>query len=601
MTMAYELRERLGDHADFALAELARWSTSPDTSRWHVLIERMSDLGLYDELADAFSQVLPFGTGGRRGAVGVGPNRFNPWTLGTSVEGHVRYLRRRFGDGPLQVVVNYDVRRFQDAGERYPKGVPSPLDGMTSRSLAELAARIYAAHGITVWIQPREDRTFLATPELSFLIRELGAVGGLNVSASHNPPDDNGGKFYDQHGGQLVPPDDQELLDEVASIRTYTALSWEEAVPAFRWLTAEHHESYVRAVVADAPEVSGPKPAVAYTALHGAGRVHEVLAAAGFPTRAIPSQMHPDGAFPTVPGSVANPEIPEVFEHGLAELEDEVLLFATDPDADRIGVMVLHEGRWVFLNGNQIAALVTEAVLQRWSSPRTPLVIVTEVTSSLVRRVAEGHQAAVRSDLLVGFKYVADVMNGLDEAGPRFAVGAEESHGLLVSERMRDKDSGGGALWLAIAAADAAAEGRTLVDVLAELDLEYGPVRNGQVRKTFQGVSGRTAMAELLDALREAPPETFAGRTVEAFLDRRDPDGPYGAIRSESDNASRNVLVLHLAGKQGDDGGRVIFRPSGTEPKLKVYVELSGPPGFAGTTLDTRLTALEREVAALLG
>ncbi|MCB9674997.1 MAG: phospho-sugar mutase [Alphaproteobacteria bacterium] len=598
MTMARALRDRLGDHADAAIAEIARWSTSPETSRWHALIEKMTEEGRYDELADAFSQVLPFGTGGRRGAVGVGPNRFNPWTLGTSVEGHVRYLRRRFGDGPFDVVITYDVRRFDDVRDRYPKGVPSPLDGMTSRTLAELAARVYAAHGITAWIQPRSSRTFFATPELSFLIRRLGAKGGLNVSASHNPPDDNGGKIYDEHGGQLVPPDDQELLDEVTGIRDYTALSWEEAEPRLKWLTEDHHREYVESVVAECPP--GPRLPVAYTALHGAGRVHEVLAGAGFRVRRIDTQMAPDGSFPTVPGAVANPERPEVFEHGLAQLDDEVLLFATDPDADRIGVMVKHDDRWVFLNGNQIAALVTDAVLQRWSHARRPLVVLTEVTSTLVSRVARSHEAVVRDDLLVGFKYVADVMNHLTPDGPRFALGAEESHGLLVSETMRDKDSGGGALWLAVAAAEAAAEGRTLVDVLSDFDVVYGPVRNGQVPKTFEGVSGRAAMASLLDGLRTSPPETLAGRQVTAFFDHRDEAGVHGPIRSASDHSARNVLVFHLAGRNGDDGARAIFRPSGTEPKLKVYAEVSGPPGYPGRALDKQLAELEAALKAML-
>ncbi len=599
MTLARALRERLGDQADDALAELARWSTSPDTSRWHALLEAMTAEGRYDELADAFARILPFGTGGRRGAVGVGPNRMNPWTLGTSVEGHVRYLRRRFADDDIAVVVTYDVRRFADVRERYPKGVPSPLDGLTSRSLAELAARIYAAHGVTVWIQPSSDRTCLATPELSFLIRHLGAQGGLNVSASHNPPDDNGGKFYDQHGGQLVPPDDQELLDEVAGIRSYTALSWEEASPKLQWLTAAHHRAYVDQVASECPEVSSPVT-VAYTALHGAGRVHEILEAAGFPTETIAGQMAPDGAFPTVPDAVANPERPQVFEHALERVEDAVVVFATDPDADRIGAMVRHADGWSFLTGNQIAALVTDTILQRWPHAETPLVVKTEVTSTLVTRVAEGHGATVRDDLLVGFKYIAAVMNGLAEGGPRYAVGCEESHGLLTSTTMRDKDAGGGAMWLAVAASDAAAEGRTLIDVLGDFDAVYGPVRNGQVTRRFEGVRGRAQMAGFLDRLRESPPAAVEGRSVEGFVDHRDPEGVHGPIRSESDAASRNVLVLQLSGLDGDTGARMIFRPSGTEPKLKVYVEVCGPPGGDGALLDERFEALQAAVDTLL-
>lgn len=596
MSVTDALRERLGDHAEGAIAALARWSTAPAFSPWHALLDAMVSQGRYDELADAFSQVLPFGTGGRRGPVGAGPNRFNPWTLGTSVEGHVRWLKARYPERALSVVVSYDVRRFDDVRGRYPDA-PSPLDGMTSRTLAELAARIYAAHGVRVWIQRRDDRTYVSTPELSFLIRHLGAVAGLNVSASHNPPDDNGGKFYDEHGGQLVPPDDQTMLDEVVGIQTYTAIPWEQAEASFDWLTPAHHDAWVQAVVQGVPDV--PRVPVAYTSLHGVGRVHDVLEAAGFPVRWITSQAAADGSFPTVPDAIANPERPEVFSHGLKQMEDEVLLLATDPDADRIGCMVRHGSGWRFLTGNQIAALVVDAVLSRWSSDLKPLVIRTEVTSELVSRVARGRGATVRDDLLVGFKYVADVMNHMPE-GHRFAVGCEESHGLLVSESMRDKDAAGGALWLAIAASDAARSNKTLVDVLTGFDRSYGPVRNGQVSKAFEGVSGRSALASLMARLRKEVPKKLCGRAVEGCVDHRDPGGVHGPIRSETDNASRNVLAFRLGGKAGDGGARVIFRPSGTEPKLKVYVEVFASPGFDGAVLDGRIAELERDVAQLL-
>lgn len=589
MTLDDVVRARLGDDAPDVLARIAAWSTSPAFSAWHPLLEAMVGEAHHEELLDAFSRVLPFGTGGRRGAVGVGTNRFNPWTLGTSVQGHVAFLKARF-DGEIAVVITYDVRAFEDARGRYPKGVPSPLDGMTSRTLAELAARIYAAHGITVWIQDRGDDTFLSTPELSFLIRELGAQGGLNVSASHNPPDDNGGKIYDEHGGQLVPPFDQELLDTVVGIETYDALTWDQARPQLRILTDEHHQAYVDAVASTAPE--GARLPVAATSLHGAGRVHDILAAAGFPTTPILEQARPDGAFSTVPGAVANPERPEVFALGLEVLQrsDAQLLFATDPDADRIGCMVRTEDGWSFLSGNQIAALVIDARLRRWSSDVQPLVVHTEVSSTLLTRVAVSHGAEVRNDLLVGFKYIAAVMNAAEPG--RFAVGAEESHGLLTCERMRDKDAGGGALWLAIAAADAAANGETLVDVLARFDAELGPVRNAQVSKRFEGVSGRAEMARFLTDLRANPPMAFAGRDVEAFVDHRDVSGVHGPLKSASDEAARNVLVLRLSG-----GARVIFRPSGTEPKLKVYLEVAGEPG--GMPVDGDLTALADAVGAL--
>lgn len=542
-----------------------------------------ADSAYRDELEDAFSRVLPFGTGGRRGAVGVGPNRFNPWTMGTSVEGHARFLTAAH-QAP-SVVITYDVRGFFDVGGRYPK-VQSPLDGMSSRTLAELAARVYAAHGVTVWMQERSDPTFLSTPELSFLIRHLGCQGGLNVSASHNPPDDNGAKFYDQHGGQLVPPDDQHLLDVVAGITTYQALPWEQT--PIQVLDDSHHQAYVDAVAFPCP--GAERLAVGVTSLHGAGRVHEVLARAGFPVTLIEEQSVPDGLFPTVPGQVANPERPEVFSFGLEQLTNERLLFATDPDADRIGCMVRHQQEWRFLSGNQLAALAIEARLAR--HPRPALVVHTEVSSRLLTRVANARGATVVNHLLVGFKYIAQVMN---EAEPgHFAVGAEESHGMLLSDAMRDKDAGGGALWIAVAALDALDRGETLVDRLDALDEELGPVRNAQVTRRFEGAAGREAMAALLERFRAQPPSVIGGAPVVSFVDHRDPHGVHGPIRSASDHAARNVLVFEL------ESGRVILRPSGTEPKLKVYLEASGAPGTPSTQVEAELDALRQAVGGLL-
>lgn len=568
---------------------LTQWSTDPAFAAWGPLLQAMRAPQYAAELEDAFSRVLPFGTGGRRGAVGIGPNRFNPWTLGTSVEGHARFLT---GKDARSVVITYDVRAFADAQDRYPDGVESPLDGMTSRSLAELAARIYTAHGLTVWLQPRGDRTFLSTPELSFLIRALGADAGLMISASHNPPDDNGGKFYDASGGQLVPPGDQELLDAVSQIVTYEALSWEEAQASIRPLLPAHHQRYVDAVSTSIADAAGFP--VAVTSLHGVGRVHEILQASGFPVTVIAEQAEPDGAFPTVPGHVANPERPEVFAFGLERLTDERLLFATDPDADRIGCMVRHQGGWVFLSGNQLAAVAIEAVLARRNAGGggRPVVIHTEVSSTLLTRLALARGAEVRNDLLVGFKYIAQVMNGLEPGV--FAAGAEESHGMLLSETMRDKDAGGGALWIAVAALDAAAHGATLVDRLAALDDELGPVRNAQVTKQFPGLTGRNAMQALLEALRSDPPTTFGPYAVTSFVDHRDPTGSHGPILSDSDADARNVLSLQL------DVGRVILRPSGTEPKLKVYLEALGAPGTPAADVDAILATLKSAVDEVL-
>lgn len=564
-----------------AVAHLRRWLREPPFAPWVPAIEALAGAGRFDELLDGFRQVLPFGTGGRRGFVGVGPNRLNPWTVGTSIEGHARWLTARGMRGA--VVVAWDVRRFGDARGVFPG--PTPLHGLTSRDFGELAARIYAAHGLTAWLLPRTATRALSTPELSFTIRELGAIGGLNVSASHNPPDDNGVKVYDEHGGQLVPPLDEELLRVVSAVEDAAPAAWDAAVAdgRIRFLDDGIHARYVALAAASVP--AGPRHGlkVRYTPLHGTGVVHEALAAAGFECVVHAPQAAPDGAFPTVPGGVANPEIPAAMAHALAAAGDADLVIGTDPDADRIGCEVRHGDGFVHLTGNDIGALVIHALLRRpW--PRTPLVVKTEVTSAFVTKVAEAGGAVVVGDLLVGFKYVAEGLaalergpwRGIDPARAVFVCGVEESHGLLVTDRIRDKDSAGAAVVLCWLAAEAKREGRTLVDVLRGLQDTLGYVRNDQVTLAFPGATGAAKMAALLDRLRERAPTAFGPFTVTGAVDHRDEAGRLGPFVSDSDRAARNVLVYTLAPGEGHQGGRLIFRPSGTEPKLKIYVELAG-------------------------
>ncbi|MCB9687639.1 MAG: phospho-sugar mutase [Alphaproteobacteria bacterium] len=596
-----------------ALTNLTRWWTEAPYADWRGAIRGLVEAGRFEELCDAFRQVLPFGTGGRRGSVGVGPNRMNPWTVGTSVQGHAAWLRQRFEERTIEVVVAYDVRRFEDARGVYV-GLDIPVRGLSSRDLAELAARVYAANGIVVHLLPRDSGAWMSTPELSFTIRSLGALGGLNLSASHNPPDDNGVKVYDEHGGQLCPPLDEELLSVVSGIEQARELSWEAAVATglVRFLGPEHHQAYVAAVASVAP--AGPREIrLLYTPLHGTGVVHEVLAAAGFECRLHEPQAVADGAFPTVPGGVANPENPKAMAHALAAAGDAELVFGTDPDADRIGCEVLHRGRFVHLTGNDIAALVVFAACGRPTGGRRPLVVQTEVTSAFVSRVAAAAGAVVVDDLLVGFKYVAEGLRLLEQEGAWGAVraddvvyvaGCEESHGVLVTDRIRDKDAAGGAVLLAALAARERVAGRTLVDLLEELREAHGYVRNGQVTVQFEGATGQARMNHLLDDLRQRPPVDLGGRAVASFVDHRDESGRFGPFRSDSDRQARNVLVATLVGGACDDGARLILRPSGTEPKLKVYVEVQGRPHLdeeGRASVDATLAALEAAARHLAG
>lgn len=595
-----------------ALRNLARWLESDELAPYHAQIRSLEARGRWDLLLDSFWQVLPFGTGGRRGPVGVGPNRFNPWTLGASVQGHVAFLRAIRGDGPLHVVIAYDVRRFRDANGVYDADVPNPCLGLSSRDFAEIAAGVYAANGVTTTLLPPGATTYVSTPELSFAIRHLGADGGLNVSASHNPPDDNGGKFYNARGGQEVPPNDERMAAFVDQVDRVRAIPYAEARAQglVRDYTPDIHAAYVATNLATSLRKDAREARVVFTGLHGTGdtTVVDVLRAAGFRVDVEPTQAPHDGAFPEVPFRTPNPEVRQSMDRAvkLAESLGADLVMACDPDADRIGLVARGAQGFRFFTGNEIAALVAEYRLTQgaWANP---VVMKTEVTSDLVRRVALRHGAQVVAHLMVGFKYIGDGLGQLEDTGrfgdvtgrpSDFVVGVEESHGVLVTPDLRDKDAAGAALALAEYASLLGREGRTLVDALEAIWAREGYVHNELVSTVMRGAAGKARIDRIQAVLRQDPPATVGGWRVVAMHDRADPTGPLGPIKSGTDAASRDVLVFLLA----EDGAteptaRLLLRPSGTEPKNKVYVEVVGRPGAPLAAEIPRVAALAKELA----
>jgi phosphoglucomutase len=569
-----------------AVTNLKRWLDDVIFEDYRASIISMVEKGQFDLLVDAFYQVIPFGTGGRRGPVGVGPNRINPWTIATSVQGHVGYLRGRFGDGhPLSVVIAYDVRAYNDRRGHYDAEVALPVRGWTSRDFAELAARVYAANGVVTHIQPRGEVHYMSTPELAFAIRHLSASAGLNVSASHNHPDDNGGKFYNHLGGQEIPPDDEALVNAVALVGTVETISWEDAVasPFVSLLSKEVYQGYIAHIVGHQTGVS-PSADVVFTGLHGTGTasVVPVLRAAGFSVTEVAEQASTDGDFPTVPFRAPNPEVPQSMDFAvtLAKKVGADIVMATDPDADRIGAVVQHLGTWRALTGNEIATLVVDHALTQWKGAGRPLVVQTEVTTGFIGRMARARGADVIDHLLVGFKYIGDVNRQIEEFGAfgemttslsQFVAGVEESHGVLISQYIRDKDAAGGALYLAEAASLAKARGETLVDRLEQLWSTYGYVTNKLVSTVMQGAAGRAQIEAVQQSFRDRSPPSLAGLTLTGVADRQDTNGVFGAITSGTNLESRNVMVFSFG-----DEARVILRPSGTEPKNKAYVEVRG-------------------------
>jgi phosphoglucomutase len=595
--------------ADAALKEqagryLQLWLTSPEFAGYRPQLDWLIRSGQWAGLLDRFCEILPFGTGGRRGAVGIGPNRMNLWTLGASVQGHCEYLRERFpGIDPLKVVLAYDVRRFEDRNGRYHPDLPNPVLHLSSKDFAHHAAGVYAANSIHAHILPDSSPRYLATPELSFAIRVLGAHGGLNVSASHNPPDDNGAKFYDERGGQPVPPDDQIMADLVNQAGQVRSLPWPEALRSGRihLLNDGPHRAYVDLCLRQSlvPPPRLDEIGVVFTPLHGVGSMTalEVLQAQGFRPLPVEEQMQPDGQFPNVT-QTPNPEVPASMDRAeaLARRTGADLVLATDPDADRLGAMIpagsSPEHEWRALNGNEIAAILTHFKLSKLAEqgalPRCPIVIKTLVTTGMVARIARSFGAQVIENLLVGFKYVAEALWQLEQAGAYedvqgtpadFILACEESIGYLLMPQIRDKDAGAAALLLAEAALDQKRQGSSLAAYLERLARQFGHFRNELHTLTMPGVEGRQQMARLLDHLRAAPLAEIAGLPVTAFEDLRNEDNWLGPLKGATDQAARNFLIFRFG-----ERARLSLRPSGTEPKAKVYVEAASAPCPAGAS-----------------
>jgi phosphoglucomutase/phosphomannomutase len=586
LALAHEARQT-------ALRYLEQWLTEPAFAPYRPQLTWLIAQQRWSLLLDSFYRVLPFGTGGRRGPVGLGPNRFNAWTLASSVQGHALYLRERFPQQDIAVVIAYDVRVYNDLRGLYARHLPNPLLGMTSRDFAQVAAGVYTANGVRVYMLSEQATSYMSTPELSFAIRYLHATAGLNISASHNHPDDNGGKFYNDRGAQEVPPDDEAMANQVERVSHIDRLDFAAAkvTGLLTWITPDVHEAYVALNLAQSLHREARQAHLVFTPLHGTATttVGAVLRQAGFRVDLVAAQAMPDGTFPAVPYRAPNPEVPESMQQGM-ELAREVgadAVFACDPDADRLGVCSrTADGTFRFLTGNEIAVLATHYKLAQLKNlgrlPQRPLVIKTEVTTELLRPITEAFDGVLIGDLLVGFKYHAQVLDHLERHGhfgawhgtlQDFVIAVEESHGLLVTPEIRDKDAAGAALLLAELAALQRAKGETLLDYLDEIYRRYGYYANLGTSMVMTGAEGTVHIQAIQQGLRRQPPTAVAGWEVTQHVDHWDETGRHGRFLSETDRASRNVLVFGL-----ENGARVVVRPSGTEPKNKVYIEVPAPP-----------------------
>lgn len=584
------LIERFGDQGKGAAEELKRWLsdelplTCPDEIRKHL------DESHLDLLFDAFWQTLPFGTGGRRGPVGYGPNRMNFTTVAMTVQGHCHYLKKQYPDrDDLAVVVANDVRIFKDIAGRYRfLDDNHPLIGESSRSLARLACEVYAGNGIRAYIcDPNSEDAVLSTPMLSYCIGELGAVGGINLSASHNPPDDNGIKVYDSYGSQPIAPDDQHLVDAMSDVGELKTVAFDEALAAdlVRAIPEDTQESYVETYVRHYANVYRPDqsdPVIVYSPLCGCGITScvTVLERLGFKV-ATPPDQGPDGTFASIPLKAPNPEVPQSTKPA-KEYADSVgadLVLCSDPDADRIGLEAkLQNGEWHHFDGNQIAAILTYFLMLDPDGPRRKgLVIETLVTTRIIEKIVErAGQSHFVGDLLVGFKYVADVLKALDADGKYqdvecssddLVLATEESHGVLVVPTIRDKDSTPACIYLAAIYQIARRKGQTLLDYYAGILDDIGEYDSVGRSVMMVGTKGMQRKDIIMSAYRESPPATLAGLPVKNIVDYWDEEA-HGPFKSETDKLPRNVLQITT------DEGIITIRPSGTEPKVKFYIQL---------------------------
>lgn len=589
-TLSQRLEERYGAPGKAAAERLALWQSGAIPFACPEILARLAeDDARLPLLFDAFWQTLPFGTGGRRGRVGYGSNRMNPANTAMTVQGHCDFLRRQFPDRrDLAVVVANDVREFHDiAGVYRFLGTAHPLLGVSSRSLAKLACEIYAANGITAYMaRPREAAAVLATPELSFLIRKLGAAGGVNLSASHNPPDDNGIKVYDAAGSQPIAPQDQALADAMEQAAAVRRMPFEEGLAQglIRDLPETLHADYVHAYRDLYAGLRAPDPAlpVVYTPLCGCGltTAGDVLTCLRFPFLTPPDQG-PDGTFAAIPMKAPNPEVPESTGPAcaFADAHGAGVVLSSDPDADRIGLEAkLPDGRWYHFDGNQIAAILAYFLMLDPLGPRRRgLVIETLVTTKLIGAIVEkAGGCRLIDDLLVGFKYVADLLNTL-EAGKPFrgirgrasdlVLAAEESHGVILLPEIRDKDAAPAVLYLAALYQRLAAEGRTLLDYYVRMLEELGGYDNVNRSIMMRGAEGEARKNRIMAALRAHPPRTLGGQRVRRVVDYWDAKA-FGPFVSETDKLPRNVMAFYA------DTCVITVRPSGTEPKLKFYCQI---------------------------
>lgn len=522
------------------------------------------------ELADRFIGWLEFGTGGMRGKIGAGTNRINVYTVRLATQALAIILQEK-GLAERGAAIAYDSRRM-------------------SREFAHAAAEVFVGNGIPVYV----FGTIAPTPILSFAVRYHGTGAGLVITASHNPPEYNGYKAYNAQGVQMLPHEAVEISEKMSTLSLADVKIAEQAQASPLWhdLGEETTQAYFEALLKLVPPIEPGDISVLYTPLHGTGGqyVPEILRRAGFRhVLTVDEQMQPNGSFPTV--ALPNPEEKGAFALAMQKAQEQPcdLILATDPDADRVGIAVRHEGDWHLLNGNQVGVLLAEFILSRMTdeSRRGGVVVKTIVTTEMIQPIAEKYGVEV-VNTLTGFKYIGHLIDELPKEGKHFIFGFEESYGYLAGEIVRDKDAVLASLLVAQMAAFYKNQGRTLVQQLRKLMDEYGYYQESLRSYSFSGTTEAQRAREFIAQLRREPLREIAGEKVVIVRDygtRIEYDLVAGAQRP-IDLPEEDVLQWVT-----EQGSRVTLRPSGTEPKMKLYL---GVRGRSLADSQERLAALEK-------
>lgn len=525
-------------------------------------VKRMLDAEDPTELIESFYKDLEFGTGGLRGIMGAGTNRMNRYTVGAATQGLANYLHEAFADlEEIKVAVGHDVRN-------------------NSREFAEIVADVFSANGITVYLFD----SFRPTPELSYAVRVLGCQSGVNITASHNPKEYNGYKAYWSDGAQIIAPHDENIVSRVASI-TPADIKFGGDKSRIHIIGEEIDRMYLDAIkeLQLSPDIVKKHSdlKIVYTPIHGTGvkLVPDSLRNYGFTNIIhVPEQDVPSGDFPTVESP--NPENPPAMAMAIAKAKETNadIVMASDPDADRIGcVMRNNKGEYVLINGNQIVMILLNYIITRNRElgllKGNEYIVKTIVTTEVIKSIAQ--KAGIKMyDCYTGFKWIAAVIRDNEESA-RYLGGGEESYGFLAESFCRDKDSVSAICLMAEACAWAKEKGMDFSQMLAEIYLENGFSREEGISVVRPGKTGAEEIQQMMKNFRTNPPKSLGGSPVEIIKDYSDlklTNVASGQVSAMDMPATSNVLQYFTA-----DGFKVSIRPSGTEPKIKFYIEAQHP------------------------